>query len=141
MKAPWHLWVVGVVSLLWNAGGAFDYTMTQTQNTTYMSNFSPQQLEYFYSFPTWVVAVWAIAVWAGLLGSFLLLLRSRWAVWAFAISLLGMASNMFWGLALSGTSMTKAMGPEALWFSLAIAVVAVALLWYARRMKAGSVLR
>ncbi|MBV1868238.1 MAG: hypothetical protein KUG69_10095 [Marinosulfonomonas sp.] len=141
MKAPWHLWVVGIVSLLWNAGGAFDYTMTQTQNENYMSNFSPQQLDYFYGFPTWVVAVWAIAVWAGLSGSVFLLLRSRLATWAFTVSLLGMVSNTFWGFAMSDTSMTKAMGPEALWFTLAIAVVAVALLWYARRMKFRGVLR
>ena len=27
-KAPWHLWVVGVVTLLWNAVGIFSYMMT-----------------------------------------------------------------------------------------------------------------
>jgi hypothetical protein len=25
---PWHLWLVGVLALLWNSFGAFDYVMT-----------------------------------------------------------------------------------------------------------------
>ena len=62
-KAPWHLWVIGVLTLLWNAMGAFDYLMTQTQNEAYMSEFTPEQLEFFYNFPTWMVAFWALAVW------------------------------------------------------------------------------
>ncbi len=32
-----------------------------------MSKFTPEQLEYFYGFPTWVVAFWALAVWVGLM--------------------------------------------------------------------------
>ena len=28
-KTPWHLWVVGVLTLLWNAVGATSYTMTR----------------------------------------------------------------------------------------------------------------
>jgi len=31
-NTPKHLWVVGVVSLLWNAVGAFDYFMSKTRN-------------------------------------------------------------------------------------------------------------
>ncbi len=51
---PLHLWIVGALSLLWNAVGAFDYLMTQTRNQAYMSDFTPEQLEYFYGFPAWV---------------------------------------------------------------------------------------
>ena len=28
MKTPWHLWVVGVVSLLWNGFGGYDFIMS-----------------------------------------------------------------------------------------------------------------
>lgn len=28
VATPWHLWVVGVVAVLWNAFGCWDYTMT-----------------------------------------------------------------------------------------------------------------
>ena len=76
---PWHLWLLGIVGTLWNLMGAFDYLMTQTENEGYMSRFTPEQLEYFYGFPAWVVAFWALAVWGGLLGTVLLLFRKRLA--------------------------------------------------------------
>ena len=34
---PKHLWIVGILSLLWNAMSAFDYKMTQTKNESYMA--------------------------------------------------------------------------------------------------------
>ncbi|MEJ2542305.1 MAG: hypothetical protein P8188_20455, partial [Gemmatimonadota bacterium] len=77
LRTPWHLWLVGVLALLWNAMGAFDYLMTETRNEGYMGQFTPEQLEYFYAFPAWVVAFWAIAVWGGVLGAIFLLLRKR----------------------------------------------------------------
>ncbi len=62
VKTPWHVWVVGIVSLLWNSFGAMDFVMTQTRNRAYMSSFTPAQLEFYYGFPLWVVAAWGIAV-------------------------------------------------------------------------------
>ena len=51
VPTPKHLWVVGIVMALWNAMGAFDYTMTQTQNEAYMGQFTPEQLEVLLQFP------------------------------------------------------------------------------------------
>ena len=76
-STPWHLWLVGILGLLWGSMGAFDYLMTQTQNESYMGEFTPEQLEFFYGFPTWVVSFWALAVWGGVLGTVLLLLKRR----------------------------------------------------------------
>lgn len=89
-STPWHLWVVGGLGFLWNAMGAFDYLMTQTQNEGYMGQFTPEQLEFFYGFPGWVVAFWALAVWGGVLGTILLLLRKKLAVWVFLVSFVSM---------------------------------------------------
>jgi hypothetical protein len=36
-RIPWHLWLVGILGLLWESVGAFDYLMAQTQNESYMS--------------------------------------------------------------------------------------------------------
>src|SRR3546814_4715800 len=63
VKTPWHLWVVGVLSLLWNAVGAFDYTMTKLNDADYLSAFTPEQIAYFQSFPLWANAGWALGVW------------------------------------------------------------------------------
>ena len=68
MNTPWHLWVVGIFAVLFNAGGAFDYVMTQTANETYMSQFSADQIAWFDRFPRRVQASWAIAVWSAVAG-------------------------------------------------------------------------
>ena len=84
---PWHLWVIGILALLWNSFGAYDYLMTMTRNEAYMSAFTPAQLEYFYGFPAWMEAFWAVGVWCAFLGAVLLVLRSRWALHAFVLGL------------------------------------------------------
>jgi len=68
MKTYWHIWVVGILTLAWNSIGALDYFMTQSGNESYMSQFSPEQLSFFYGFPIWVNATWAIAVWFSVAG-------------------------------------------------------------------------
>ena len=55
-KTPVHLWIVGVLALLWNAMGAFDYLATQLELDFYMSRFTEQQLAYFYGFPKLMTA-------------------------------------------------------------------------------------
>lgn len=138
-RTPWHLWVVGIVSLLWNAMGAFDYLMTETKNQAYMSQFAPEQLAYFYGFPAWVVSAWAIAVWGGVLGSLLLLLRRGVAYWVFVVSFLGLVLTMIHNFVL--TSGMKVMGgPGALAFTAAIVVVAILLIVYAGAQKKRGVL-
>jgi hypothetical protein len=139
IKVPRHLWIVGVLALLWNAIGAFDYTATQMRIESYMSQFTPEQLAYFYSFPSWVVAGWAIAVWASLLGSASLLLRKDWAVWLFGAALVGMAVTTIHNYVL--TDGIKLMGAGGATFSAVIWIIALALFFYARRMAARGVLR
>lgn len=131
-KAPLHLRIVGVLAVLWNAIGAFDYSATQLRIEAYMSAFTPEQLAYFYGFPAWTVAAWAIAVWGALLGSIALLLRKTWAVWAFGISIAGMALTTIHNFFL--TDGARLMGPGAMAFSAVIWVIALFLFFYARAM-------
>jgi hypothetical protein len=138
-RAPWHLWVVGIVALLWNAMGAFDYLMTQTKNQAYMGQFTPEQLQYYYSFPAWVVSAWAIAVWGAVLGSLLLLFRRALAYWVFVVSFLGLALSTLYTLVLSD-GLRIMGGPGALAFTAAIVVVAILLILYAAAQKKRRVL-
>jgi hypothetical protein len=114
--------------------GAWDYLMTQTQNEAHMSGFTPEQLEFFYGFPAWVVAFWAMAVWGGVLGSVLLLLRKKLAVGVFLVSFLSMVVTTIHNFGLSNG--LEVMGdPFSLVFSAVIFVVALLLFLYARTMK------
>lgn len=138
VKAPRHLWIVGILAVLWNAMGAFDYSASQLRLDFYMQGFTPEQLEYFYSFPAWAVAAWAIAVWSALLGSVGLLLRQRWSVIAFSVSIVAMVITGFYNLVL--TDGAKLMGSGAMAFTAVIWIIAFALFFYARAMSTRGVL-
>ncbi|NNC67863.1 MAG: hypothetical protein HKN83_07515 [Gammaproteobacteria bacterium] len=138
-KAPWHLWVIGIIALLWNAMGAVDYFLSQTKNEAYMKMFTPEQLEFFYSFPSWSVALWAIAVWGGLLGCILLLLRNKLAASVFLVSLICMVINTIYIYAFSN-GMEVMGGAFELAFSAAIFLVAVFLYFYSKNMQAQNII-
>lgn len=141
VKTPWHIWVVGIVTLLWNAMGAFDFTMTQTQNVNYMSHFTPEQLDYFYGFPLWVVIAWGVAVFASVAGSILILMRRRSAVMVLWISFLAMAITSLHNFVLDDVSLVEISGGFALVFSAIIFIVSALLVWYATVQRDRGVLR
>ncbi len=138
-KAPAHLWVVGVLGLLWSAGGALDYVMTQTRNESYMSAFTPDQLTFFYGLGTWVIAAWAIAVWGGVVGAVLLLLRKAIAVWVLLASLVAMLITTFQNYVLSN-GMEVVGDTFNLIFTAVIFVISLGLYLYARAMQRRGVL-
>ncbi len=138
-KTPWHLWVVGIVSLLWNAGGVSSYMMTELGMLENLE-MPPEQLTYFSNFPAWAVAFWALGVWGCFFGSLALLFRSKWAVTLFGISIVGLLGTTIYQRAvdLPPESMQTA-GQTA--FAAAIWIITLALLFYASRMKRAGVLR
>jgi hypothetical protein len=131
-KVPVHLWIIGILSLLWNALGAFDYSATQLRLDFYMSQFTEEQLAYFYGFPAWVDACWAVAVWGSLLGSLALLLRKALAAWLFGVAILGLAGSSVYNFFL--TDDAAVMGEGATIFTAVIWVIALALYFYAVTM-------
>ena len=137
-KAPWHLWVIGIVALLWDAMGAFDYLATKLRLDWYMSAFSQEQLDYFYGFPAWAIACWAVGVWGALLGSVALLMRRAWAVWLYGASILGMLGTTLYNFVL--TDGAALMGEGAVMFSVVIWVVALFLYFYSMAMARRGVL-
>ena len=139
VKAPVHLWIVGIVSLLWNAIGAFDYLASQLKIEFYMSQFTQEQLDYFYGFPAWAVAAWALGVWGSFFGSLALLLRKSWAVPLFGVSILGLAVNSVYTYWMSNG--IEVMGEGAVMFTAVIWVIVLLLFFYARALEKRSVLR
>lgn len=137
-STPAHLWIVGVLLLLWNGMGAFDYSATQLKLDFYMSNFSQEQLDFFYGFPAWVVAAWATAVWSATLGALALLLKKRWAIGLFALAIIGLLITSIHNFGM--TDGAEIMGQEGVIFSGVIWLVSVLQLVYARAMAKRGVL-
>lgn len=138
VSVPKHLWIVGILALLWNLMGAVDYVMTQTRNEAYMAQFDQAQLDYFYGVPVWFVFFWALAVWGSVLGSVLLLLRKRGAVGVFAVSFVSMLVTTVYSYGLSNGR--EVMGATGMVFSLVIFVVALGLVLYSQAMRGRGVL-
>ncbi|VWX46878.1 hypothetical protein [Novosphingobium sp. 9U] len=138
-KAPVHLWVVGTLSLLWNAFGCFDFVMTNVRDAAYLADLPPDMIDYIDGFPAWAVIAWAMGVGFGLLGSILLFGRSLYAAYAFAFSVLGLAGTQLYQF---GEGTPRGMDTPANWGMTALIwVIALALLFYALRMRARGVLR
>jgi hypothetical protein len=138
-KAPWHLWVVGVLTLLWNGYGGYDYVMSVTNNADYMAMFTEEQRAYYASFPVWMTAAWAIAVWGGVLGSVLLLLRSKLAMIVYAIALAAYAVSCVYMYGM--TDGAQIAGQTGVIMSVVIGAIAVAELIYSWWMQKKGVLR
>ncbi len=139
-KAPRHLWVVGVVGLLFAAVGALDYYMTETRNVEYMAGFTPEQLEFFYGLPAWVVSSWAVAVWGSVVGCLLLLARRQFAVTVLGMSLVATLVTTVHNFGMSNG--LEIMGSaQSLFFAGLILLFALGLWLYARAMRTAGVLR
>ena len=140
MKTPIHLWIVGLLSLLWNFGGAYDYLMSQTRNEAYLANLPAEAIAFLDNAPTWFQASWAIGIWFSVLGSLLLLVKSRFAGTAFGLSLLGLVVSSIYTYGLAEQRTFEAGGMAALVFSIVIPIVLILLLIYARAMTRRGVL-
>jgi hypothetical protein len=141
VKTPWHLWAVGVVGVLWNAFGCIDYTMTAVQGETWLRQMgmNDAQVASLQAMPAWMTAVWAIGVWGALLGTILLLVRSRRALPVFVVSLVAYVISLIYDYALSDDAK---VAPEGTWIMQAVILVAcLFFVWYARTMTARGVLR
>ena len=135
-RTPASLWIVGLLATVWNGFGAYDYLMTRMRDMDYLTAQLPAtdanaMLAYIDSFPVWAQIGWGMGVWFGLLGSLLLLARSRWAVTSFLLSLVGMALSF--GYQFTHPSDLAATHEGAMAFMpYVIVVVGIVLLLYAR---------
>lgn len=141
VRTPWHLWAVGVISLLWNAVGAVDYTLTEMGNRAWLESagMGPDEVAYIEAFPAWAVAGWAIGVWSCLAGSILLLLRSRHAYPAFVVSLLGIAIVTYHTYAYPAPATFQTASAQL--FNLVLWLATIFFALYARAMTRRGVLR
>jgi hypothetical protein len=145
-RTPAHLWIVGILSLLWNCFGAYDYTMTKTQGAKYIATTMPgvdanAALAWIDGMPLYAQVGWALGVWLALLGSILLLIRSRWAVWSFGLSLVGAILSLGYQIVLAPPMPGAENSPMMKAMPAVILLIAVALFLYARAQEKKGVLR
>ena len=134
VKAPWHLWLVGLVALLFNAIGVFDFVMNRVQGPQYLASagMTPAQIAHYQNMPGWMMLVWAIGVFGAFAASVLLLLRRRQAALVFGVSLVAFLVSCLYNYVL--TNVGALMGQQMVITSVVIAVLLAFFAWYARAM-------
>jgi hypothetical protein len=139
-RAPAHLWIVGVLGIIWNGFGVYDYLMSKLKGVDYFRQMgmTDAQIAFAQGYPVWMNAVWAIGVWGGLLGSVLLLLRRRAAAPVFAASLIAYLVSLFYTFFLSNGR--DVMGGTAPMHAVVLAGC-LFFAWYSRAMARKGVLK
>jgi len=132
-KTPWHVWVVGIVSLLWNGFGCFDFTMTATRNEAYLSSYPAEMLDYWFAMPMWIWALWVIGVFGGFAGSVMLLLRRKLAFPLFSASFLAAVISMLVGTLDKNAPRMEGAGVMSAVIVLIAALFAFYAWWLSRR--------
>ncbi len=140
-KAPWHLWAVGIFGLLWNGYGCYDYFMTTTGGEEYLRSLGlgEEFVQYYAAMPAWMTSVWATGVWGAMLGSVLLLVRSKWAFLVFAVSFAAYALSVVYTYLLSDGGEIAPEGAAIM--HGVVALGCIFFVWYAWTMKQRGLLR
>ena len=140
-KTPWHLWLVGVIALLFNAIGVFDFVMSRAQGAAYMASagMTPDQIAHYQGMPGWMTVVWAVGVFGAFLASIFLLLRRKLALPVFVLSLAAFLVSLLYTYVL--TNGGAVMGPQMAITSAVIAGLLVFFSWYSWFMSVRGVFR
>jgi hypothetical protein len=132
-KAPKWFTAAAIVALLWNLLGCAAFYADLRLTPEDVAKLSAAQQAMYASRPAWSVVSTGIAVVAGALGCIGLIVRTRWSLLLFVLSLIGVVAQDVSLFAMAGAVDTTAYVLQGL-----VLVVAVALVLLARRaIKAG----
>lgn len=134
-SAPWHMWVLGGLLLLWNGMAAFDYIMTLIRFEPYLAAYPEETLAYFFNAPIWMYGVWGVSMLGGLIGTILLLARRRTAVPVYALAWLSSV------LAVIYSFVKPVPGGGNALFGVVVIMISLLVLFYFYRLKNRGVLR
>ena len=95
------------------------------------------EIAYFENAPAWSNFFWALGVWGAVLGSILLLVRSRFAVHSVAAAIIGLIGSNTWQYGMSDIPESLASPP----LTIMIWVTTLFMLFYAISMTKKGVLR
>jgi hypothetical protein len=132
-KPPTSFWVFGGAALVWNLIGLVAYISTVMMPPEALAKMTEDAQQFYQSTPAWATGAFALAVNAGVLGSLFLLLRKRWAVPLFVISLLAVIAQNVDAFVLRDAF--GILGINSVILPTAIFVVGVLLLLYSRSCK------
>jgi|TARA_B110000881_G_scaffold157933_1_gene140773 predicted MFS family arabinose efflux permease len=126
--------IIGILALLWNIMGLFQFIMAafmqDTMLETYSETYTDQQMELFLNTPSWYYVVFGICTITGVLGSIAVLLKKKIAVPLFLVSLVTvLVVQGYWML---GTLAIALLGTEAIIMPMLVIVTSIFLYFYCK---------
>ncbi|MDA9008488.1 hypothetical protein N9K16_00850 [Alphaproteobacteria bacterium] len=137
-KAPWHLWAVGLLAILWYLNGLYDFASTTTRQADYTAQFSEAMHRFYDAMPIWAIAAWGAAEVFGIVGGVLLLFKNQFSFHAFGCGLLAILVNFVYNFILADAS--TAIGSSAVYFEAIVVISTSLFLAYSYWMSATDVL-
>jgi len=135
-KPSTSFWLIGGAALIWNLLGIYAYYMqvTATPDTWGAAGYSAEQIAALQAIPAWATGASGLATTCGVLASVLLLLRKSLAETIFMVSLFGLLLQNLHAFVLADT--IAAFGMVPVYIQTTVMIIALLLIWYARRAKA-----
>jgi hypothetical protein len=128
---PKSFWVIAIAALLWNLLGVAMFFLQVAMTPEMVAAMPAEQRQVHEATPGWLNIAFAVAVFGGVIGALGLLLKKRWAVTFFLISLLALLAQMIGAYAV--TPAWEAYGPAGLAMPVLLVVIALLLWVYARK--------
>lgn len=139
LKAHWHLWLVGGLSLIWNLYGVLQWYGQLKLSPALLADLTVAQVRFIEATPIWASVAFGLSVWAALLGALALMLKRRLAFNAFVASLIGFLVHSVYVFQIQNG--LEVFGPGAVAFALAVLIVSLFEIGYSRWMAKRGVLR
>jgi hypothetical protein len=128
---PKSFWVIAIAALLWNLLGVAMFLMQVTLTPEAVATMPAEQRQVHEATPGWLNIAFAVAVFGGVAGALGLLLKKRWSVTFFLISLLALLVQVVGAYAV--TPVWQAYGLAGLGMPVLLVVIALLLWVYARK--------
>lgn len=128
---PVWFYIIAALALLWNVMGAAAVIMNFMISPEDIAMLGPEQQQMYADTPSWSSYASLLAVLAGSLGCIALLMKKAWAYLAFIVSLLGLIIQDI-GIFIVVDAISV-MGVEVLIMQTIVFVIALALIWLAKR--------
>lgn len=130
-------WVISIVALLWNLMGVFAY-LSQAYITPEAIALLPEpEQAYYNNVPAWVTGAFALAVFSGTFGAIALILRKKWAVLLFMVSLIAVMVQSIYTFLIQTYIQLSA---NQMIMPILVIVIAVFLVWYSNKKSKNEIL-
>lgn len=127
---PKWFWVISILALLWYLMDMSAYVMRTFMLQDMIINMPEEQQRLYITMPSWVNAVFAAEVFGGLFGSLCLLLKRRFALTLYCISIVGVLLQTTYLYFLSDA--IQVMGTAAIIMPLIAIMIGVGMIAFSK---------